>query len=501
MSERSGDQARVTRVRREGGSERAPDDPGGKRAGSGDEGGRGNAQAGRRAARRRRANADGERKRLDGVGALDGVVTKVRKKSGPVKADSSSERWANERKRALGTALDPTVRLDADEVRELCEAIQKLLLIESTEGELRAEQDLKRLEASAKLGVVEALALAERNARESKALFELELAQRAGFVDVPSMRAAVRQGKAARKKLISQNIELVAKVASEMYRALPANERRSMSRQDMIHEGVTGLVRAAEKFDPTRGYAFSTYAYAWLKQAVTRSVYNNGRTIRVPEHILRERKQVYELSIKMERELGRKPTIEEIAIETDGKFNTAKLILLADISKQQPMSLDVVGLTDDARDIDESVRGLGRMPATGNEGEMSEEIEREIELELLRDDIKAAVDALPEKEAIVMRHRYGLNGSEFMTYTELGKRIGKSSEHARQVEKSAVELLKSNGLLSLEDAPPAVSGETIKSTTKSKPARDRESKKRPSVKASKVPSKSAIDLVRSIDLG
>lgn len=505
-SERNADGARTTRVRREGGSERVSGASGGSEGGVGDGGGRGSAQAGRRAARRRRANAGKQVGSDDGGVALEEVVEKIRRKKGPAKKPSTSERWADERNRALGTALDPSVRLDADEVRELCGAIQKLLLIERAEEELREEEDVRRQEASARLGVVEALALAERNAKESKALFESMLTQRAGFTDAASMRAAVRQGKAARKKLISQNIELVAKIASQMYHAIPPGERRSMSREDMIHEGVTGLVRAAEKFDPTRGYAFSTYAYAWTKQAVTRSVYNNGRTIRVPEHVLRERKQVYDLSIKMEQELGRLPTVEEIAIKTRGKFSSSKLNLLAEISKQQPMSLDLVGLMDDARDANESVSGFGRNQMTGIEGDQIDQIEHEVELELLRLDVKAAVDALPEKEAIVVRHRYGLNGSERMTYTELGKRVGnKSGEHARQLEKSAVESLKSNGLLGLEsskDAQPATSDRDTKSATKSKPERKRATTKPPSARASKVPtSKSALDLVRSIDLG
>ena len=504
---RDGVEARVDRAARARDGAGGTDAEDGRRTG-GDGRGTASAQAGRRAARRRRkarseGGESGVEPRADATARSERSEETTSRTTGRgTRGGSSAERWARERALARGTSRDPSVRLNVDEIRTLSDALQRLLTIERMEEELRDEEEAKRLELKATLGVVEALALHEREAKDAKARFEQALARRAGFgEDSTKMRAVMRQGKIARQKLVSANIELAAKVATDVFHTFSPMERRSISRQDMIHEGVTGLVRASEKFDPALVCAFSTYAYNCTKQAVTRGVLNNGRTIRVPEQVLYERREAHELSKRMEIELGRRPTLDEIAARSQ-KFSVDKLQLLVGIASQHPLSLDILGVGDEERDGDET----GLSGTWENEMGSTDEITRTIELEFLRDDIKKTLNELSSDEAYVLKHRFGLVGGEFMTNAEIGSRIGKSAEGVRYIEKRALERLKSTPDFS--DLAQHLKGDRHAAAKKldivdSNDGTERKSApkkpKRTKVKASK-PSKSAIDLVRSIDL-
>ncbi len=235
------------------------------------------------------------------------------------------------------------------------------------------------------------------------------------------LKTRVADAKAARDHLIKANTRLVVSIAKKyMARGVPF--------LDLIQEGNLGLMKAVEKFDYKRGFRFSTYATWWIRQTITRSIADQGRTIRVPVHMSDRIRRLYKAARTLEQSLGRKPTPEEIAEDLD--MDPRKVQWMMRVS-WRPLSLETpVGEDEDSE--------LGSFV----EDETTPTPTQSAYANLLRDKIEEVLTTLSPREARILRLRFGLHNGRSYTLEEVGQKFGLTRERIRQIEGKALRRLR-----------------------------------------------------------
>jgi RNA polymerase primary sigma factor len=281
---------------------------------------------------------------------------------------------------------------------------------------------LKEMACEPLLSTTEEIDLATRIETAEKSRSKLaRLNGKATRTDKDSLEALVFDGEQARQKLIQANTRLVVSIAKKYI-------GRGVPFLDLIQEGNLGLMKAVEKYDYHRGFRFSTYATWWIRQSITRAIAEQGRTIRIPVHMVDRIRQMHKTAGKLEQKLGRPPTPEELAEKLDTDLPRVQWMIQV---SWLPLSLESpVGDEEDSE--------LGMFV----EDTSSPTPNQVAYQNLLRDKIDDVLETLTPREARILRLRFGLENGQTYTLEEIGQKFGLTRERIRQIEGKALRRLR-----------------------------------------------------------
>jgi len=333
--------------------------------------------------------------------------------------EKGSARDAKGNKALASIKVGPKGVYTEDSIRVYLQEIGRIRLLRPDEEIELARKIADLLELEEKAAAFEADKGHYPDTKEWAALFEMP---------VIKFRRRLMLGRRAKEKMVQSNLRLVVSIAKKYM-------NRGLSFQDLIQEGSLGLIRAAEKFDHEKGYKFSTYATWWIRQAITRAIADQSRTIRLPVHLYETISRIKKTTKTLSQEFGRKPTEEEIAESME--MTIEKLRFIAK-SAQLPISLETpIGKEEDSR--------LGDFIEADIENP-----EQDVAKNLLREDLEGVLATLRPRERDVLRLRYGLDDGRMKTLEEIGQIFDVTRERIRQIEAKALRKLRHpnrNGVL------------------------------------------------------
>ena len=270
----------------------------------------------------------------------------------------------------------------------------------------RQVQTLQRLEE-----IAEELTLRAGGKAPSTATWAAE----AGLTPL-DLKRQLRLGQRAKNRMVSANLRLVVTIARKY-------ASYQLELEDVIQEGNLGLIKAVERFDPSRGYKFSTYAYWWIREGITRSIADKSRTVRLPVHVNENLGKLRRAQQQLWQQLGHAPSIEQLAEHTGLKPLDIRETLFR---AQQPLSLDAGLGDDDGAQLGERIACGGRSPGD------------RVSAELMRLDLEQLLRELPQDQADLMRLRYGIDQAAPMALSAVARSMGVTRDTARGIERRAI---------------------------------------------------------------
>ncbi|MEO0801920.1 MAG: RNA polymerase sigma factor SigC [Cyanobacteria bacterium J06642_2] len=309
------------------------------------------------------------------------------------------------------TAQGKTARRSTDLVRLYLQEIGRVPLLGRDEEVSLAQKVQRYMEL-----VEQRQAMAEELDREPTLEEWAERVQ----IEANELRKLERSGKRSKEHMIEANLRLVVSVAKKY-------QNRGLELLDLIQEGTLGLERAVEKFDPTKGYRFSTYAYWWIRQGITRAIATQSRTIRLPVHITEKLNKIKKAQRKISQEKGHTATIEDIALELEMTPPQVRELLV-----RVPRSVSLE--TKVGKDKDTELGDLLETEDISPEETMMREA--------LHRDLQALLTDLTTRERDVIQMRFGLNDGRTYSLAEIGRALDLSRERVRQIEAKALQKLR-----------------------------------------------------------
>ena len=274
---------------------------------------------------------------------------------------------------------------------------------------------------TALLSAEDEVELAQRIEVGLYAEYKLANAEKVTRAEKRDLKILVREGKKARSHLLEANLRLVVSLAKRY-------TGRGMPLLDLIQEGNLGLIRAMEKFDYAKGFKFSTYATWWIRQAITRGMADQSRTIRLPVHLVEQVNKLSRIKREMYQSLGREATNEELAEESGIEESKIEMLLR---QSRDPVSLDMPVGSDEEAPLGDFI-----------EDSEATDAETAVVASLRHSDVRAVLGTLEEREQDVIKLRYGLDDGMPRTLDQIGRRFGLSRERVRQIEREVMAKLR-----------------------------------------------------------